>query len=201
MPAVHALLLKATGAGVDDATIVASLASLRRAIVVPLAEWSVHRGLRADDLYAYFALSAASSVGDAEVERLEVVARRSPLPITAEVDRLERVFALAGASAGEAAPFHYVVETDPAEGWADELSRWYDIEHMPGLAAVPGCVRAQRFHNADGAPRSLAAYDLVNPSVLESAAWLAVRHTAWSDHVRPQFRNTRRTMFRTPEII
>lgn len=201
MADVHALRLRANVNGVDDTTIVASLASLQRAIVVPLAGWSVHRGLRTDDLYAYFVLSAAASVGDAEVERLEAVARALRSLATVDIDRLERVFALAGASTGESAPFHYVVETNPAEGWADELSRWYDTEHMPGLAAVPGCVRAQRFHNADGAPRSLAAYDLMTPAVLESAAWLAVRHSAWSDRVRPQFRNTRRTMFRTLPTI
>jgi hypothetical protein len=200
--AVHTLLLRAAADGVVDAEVVAGLAPLRSAIHLPLAEWNVHRGLRTSDIYVYFVLAAASSVGDAEVRRLGAIARELPLPFTAPaIDRLERVFATAGASGAESAPFHYVVETDPAEGWADELSRWYDTEHMPGLAAVSGCVRAERFRNADRAPSSLAGYDLTNPAVLESAAWLAVRHTVWSDRVRPQFRNTRRTMFRTLPAI
>jgi hypothetical protein len=198
MFAVHALLLRAAADGAADAAIVAGLAPLRDAIRAPLAEWNVHRGLRTSDVYVYFVLASASSVGDAEVRRLEAIARELPLLLTAPaIDRLERVFATAGASAAQSAPFHYVVETDPAEGWADELSRWYDTEHMPGLAAVPGCVRTLRFRNADQAPCSLASYDLTNPAVLESASWLAVRRTPWSDRVRPQFRNTRRTMFRT----
>jgi hypothetical protein len=96
--------------------------------------------------------------------------------------------------------FHYTVETDAADGWEEEIFRWYDTEHMMGLAAVPGCVRAQRFLNGDGGPRSHACYDLIDPKILESAAWLAVRHTAWSDRVRPQFRNTRRTMFRSLQL-
>ena len=43
----------------------------------------------------------------------------------------------------------------------------------------------------------LACYDLIAPDVLGSPPWLAVRHTAWSDIVRPHFTNVRRTMFRT----
>jgi hypothetical protein len=37
----------------------------------------------------------------------------------------------------------------------------------------------------------------VSPQVLERPEWLAVRHTEWSDRVRPHFRNTVRVMFRT----
>jgi hypothetical protein len=111
------------------------------------------------------------------------------------LQRLERCQELAGASAGIEAPNHYVVETDVAPEWWEELVRWYDTEHMPGLAAVPGCVRAQRHVNHDGGPRSFASYDLMTPHVLQSSPWLAVRHTPWSDRVRPQFRATQRTMF------
>ena len=111
-------------------------------------------------------------------------------------ERLEPVQELAGRSAGAPAGYRYVVETDAAEGWEPELERWYAEEHLALLAAVPGCVRARRFRNLDGAPRSHACYDLVSPEVLKSAEWLAVRETPWSGRVRPQFRNTLRTMFR-----
>ena len=54
----------------------------------------------------------------------------------------------------------------------------------------------------DGATEVLAShprfYDLVAPEVLASPAWAAVRATAWSERVRPMFRNTRRTMFLKP---
>jgi hypothetical protein len=76
------------------------------------------------------------------------------------------------------------------------MFRWYDTEHLPGLAGAPGCVRAQRFLNLDGGPHSYACYDLTGFETLESAPWLAVRHSAWSDRVRPHFRNTLRTRFR-----
>lgn len=114
--------------------------------------------------------------------------------------RLSRVFDVPGASIGQPPKFHYVVETDPETGWAEEIARWYDTEHMPGLARVPGCVRASRFLNHDHGPASFACYDLVSTETLGSEPWLAVRHTEWSDRARPHFTNTLRTMFTPPEL-
>ena len=100
-----------------------------------------------------------------------------------------------GASATTPAVFHYVVEMDPETGWMPELSSWYDTEHMPGLALVPGCVRASRYVNHDHGPLSLACYDLVTQETLGSPPWLAIRETEWSSRMRPRFTNTIRTMF------
>ena len=68
-------------------------------------------------------------------------------------------------------------------------------EHLPRLAAVPGCIRAQRLRNHDAGPPSLACYDLERADILESAPWLAVRASAWSSRTRPHFAHTRRTLF------
>ena len=110
------------------------------------------------------------------------------------LDRLEQVFDSAGHSHGDTPVFHYVVEMDPEEGWMPEIGRWYDTEHMPGLAAVPGCIHTKRMLNHDHGPLSLACYDLVTKETLGSPPWLAVRGTPWSDITRPHFTNTRRTM-------
>lgn len=110
--------------------------------------------------------------------------------------RLQCLQALDGASFGQPAPYHYVVETDVLAGHEDDLNAWYAQEHLPGLASVAGTVRAARYLDAAGSPRYYACYDLASPEALGSAAWLAVRGTAWSARVRPAFRNTRRTMFR-----
>jgi hypothetical protein len=92
--------------------------------------------------------------------------------------------------------FHYVVEMDVEPSYEDDLNAWYDKEHMPGLAACPGTVRARRFRNAEGSPRYHSCYDLTQTETLTSAPWLAVRGTAWSSRVRPHFRNLKRTMFK-----
>lgn len=102
---------------------------------------------------------------------------------------------LPGASADQAASHHYVVETDVLAEFEDDFNAWYAQEHLPGLAHVPGAVRASRYIDREGSPRYYACYDLTSADVLGSPAWLAVRGTAWSARVRPAFRNTRRTMF------
>ncbi len=111
------------------------------------------------------------------------------------VSRLEKVFDIKGHSSAETPACHYVVEMDPDTGWMPEIARWYDTEHMPGLAAVPGCVHALRMLNHDHGPLSLACYDLTTRQTLDSPPWLAVRGTAWSDITRPHFTHTKRTMF------
>jgi hypothetical protein len=198
----HCLLLKAVVDDSDDATLLADLTELRRILTVPFAEFAIYRGLQMPDLYAYGVLEGAAHPADPDLQRFDAMARQLPMFATSApaIDRLESVFTATGASPGASAGFRYIVETDAADGWDEEIFRWYDVEHMPGLAAVPGCVRAQRFVNRDGGPRSHACYDLTDPKIPQTAAWLAVRRTAWSDRVRPQFRNTHRTMFRSLQM-
>lgn len=103
---------------------------------------------------------------------------------------------VAGHSIGQAAPWFYMVETDIKPGAETDFDRWYETEHLPGLAAVPGTVRARRYLAENSSPRYYACYDLAQREAFGSPAWLAVRATSWSDRVRPNFINTKRTMFR-----
>ena len=107
---------------------------------------------------------------------------------------LERLLLRAVASADAQATHHYIVETEVLPEHEAEFNDWYASEHLPGLAAVPGTVRAARYR-LEGRARYLAAYDLTGVTVLGSAPWLAVRHTSWSSRVRPWFRHTRRLMY------
>ena len=120
---------------------------------------------------------------------------RAPAERQSEWLRLSCVQELAGASEGHTAVNHYVVETDVLSEFEEDLNAWYAQEHLPGLASVPGTVRAARYVDTAGSPKYYACYDLVSADVLGSPAWLAVRGTPWSSRVRPAFRNTRRTMF------
>ncbi len=149
-------------------------------------------------VYAYLYLSKRRSCTMGEAASLQSSLQDTfPLLDNMHVSRLEQVFSIDGASKGSTPVFHYVVEMDPESGWMPELSQWYDTEHMPGLAKVPGCIRASRFLNHDHGPLSLACYDLVTEETLGSEPWLAVRGTPWSDRMRPKFTNTIRTMFKT----
>lgn len=130
---------------------------------------------------------------DAPLRRAYAVCPARPGP---SWQQLQPVKELAGASVGADAPFHYVVETNVLPEHQHLLDDWYAQEHLPGLAAVPGTVRAGRYRRLDGTPTSYACYDLAALAVMGSPPWLAVRHTDWSSRVRPLFRDTVRTAFR-----
>jgi hypothetical protein len=129
---------------------------------------------------------------DGALGRCYLEAATEPGP---EWTALEHRQTIGGASQGEAALYHYAVETDVAPEHEHDFNAWYAQEHLAGLAAVPGTVRAARYCRVGGAPRYLACYDLTSPQVLERAEWQAVRHSAWSSRIRPLFLNPRRTLF------
>src|SRR5262245_55863191 len=166
---------------------------------VPLAESvSAHAALEVEETYIYLFSRETAAINAAVLSRVAEEAVTLPALEGAKIAaaKLVPVFDRPGASRTKAAAFHYVVETDVVPAHEADLNAWYDKEHMPGLAACPGTVRARRFRNPDGAPRYHACYDLTRTETLGSEPWLAVRHTAWSDRVRPHFRNTKRTMFK-----
>jgi hypothetical protein len=147
-------------------------------------------------LYVYLHFAQSPALTRAVLANVESgLANALPELVDVQASRLQKVFDTAGASAGNTSVFHYVVEMDPEEGWMPELSDWYDREHMPGLAAVPGCIHAARYLNHDHGPLSLACYDLVTEDTKGSPPWMAMTHSEWSSRMRPHFTNTIRTMF------
>ena len=73
----------------------------------------------------------------------------------------------------------------PAEHEAD-FNDWYDKEHIPALAAVPGVLSARRFRGT-GNRKYVALYHLTTPDVLESDEWKTARESEWSSRVVPRF--------------
>lgn len=106
-----------------------------------------------------------------------------------------------GANEGQAAPFFYTVEITSKRENMPAVSEWYDQEHMPGLAAVPGCAHARRFLTDGPEQTSCACYEITNSGIRETAAWNAVRGTPWSQKVRPHFLNLKRNMFHARPVI
>ncbi|MDX3904622.1 MAG: hypothetical protein QHC78_02900 [Pigmentiphaga sp.] len=155
-----------------------------------------NRALDGAHLYLYFWSGDPFIAGDEPTAGLASLSRRLVPEVTPEIFLLTPVLDLPGVSHGQTAHFHYVVETDVRPEVARDLNGWYEQEHLPGLAAVPGNIRARRLvaANADGSQRSFACYDLVTSAIKQDPAWLAVRATDWSSRVRPHFQNTRRVM-------
>jgi hypothetical protein len=72
-----------------------------------------------------------------------------------------------------------------------DFTQWYNTEHLPQLAAVPGVLAARRFRATDTASerRYIALYHLNDPAVSRSDAWSRAANTPWSERMRPNFRD------------
>ncbi|MEJ0020533.1 MAG: hypothetical protein WDN25_29085 [Acetobacteraceae bacterium] len=81
------------------------------------------------------------------------------------------------------------MNVDPAA--EPEFNEWYNAEHLPQLAAVPGVLAARRFcsEEADRERKYLAMYHLTGPEVVRGEAWKKAANTPWTDRVRPHFRD------------
>lgn len=77
-----------------------------------------------------------------------------------------------------------------------EFNEWYDSEHIPALAAVPGTLCARRFRAREGAPRYVALYHLASPDVQASKAWKDAANSPWTEKMRPFFRDHLRIVTR-----
>ncbi len=107
-----------------------------------------------------------------------------------------------GQTAFPDAPWMYIVHTDIPDHIVDEYNAWYDKEHLPRCAGIPGVLRARRYMSTGiagggaGGPKSLTAYELAGPDVWESPAAQRARKTPWTGKMRSLFSNTRRALYR-----
>jgi hypothetical protein len=103
----------------------------------------------------------------------------------------------AAAPAGAAALLLNAMNVAPEA--EDDFNAWYDEEHIPALARVPGTLAARRYRSAEatgGTHRYVAIYHLTSPDVAGSTAWKAAVDTPWSARVRPHFRDRIRILTR-----
>lgn len=77
-----------------------------------------------------------------------------------------------------------------------EFNEWYDTEHIPALAAVPGTLCARRYRGTGAVQRYVVLYHLTSPEVQATAAWKAAANTPWTERMRPHFRDHLRIVTR-----
>jgi hypothetical protein len=70
-----------------------------------------------------------------------------------------------------------------------EFNEWYDKEHIPALAAVPGVLCARRFRGRSGTRKYVALYHLTSPTVVETSEWKQARQSDWTTRLTPHFRD------------
>ncbi len=105
---------------------------------------------------------------------------------------------LAAPGSGANAMLFFAMNPTP-EAEAD-FNAWYNEEHVPALAAVPGCLAARRFRivtgDSAGNHRYLALYHLASVEVQVSDAWKKAASTPWTERIRPHMRDRLRIVLR-----
>jgi hypothetical protein len=80
----------------------------------------------------------------------------------------------------------FVACAEVSDTHVQDFNQWYDTEHLPMLANVPGVLGARRFLASSGTPRYVALYDLANTQVIDHADWRAAQKTDWSKRMGQQ---------------
>jgi hypothetical protein len=91
-----------------------------------------------------------------------------------------------------------LVGMTPAPDAETEFNAWYDTEHVPALARVPGVLCARRFRaGTEGGPKYVALYHLVSPEIVTGPEWKrASESTPMPQHIRPQISDRLRLVCR-----
>jgi hypothetical protein len=132
---------------------------------------------------AYLAVGGAN--GSVWTKRITAIAKR--------ILRFEGTQVVPGDLTGPATANALLVASMNVDPAAEaEFNEWYNTEHLPQLAAVPGVLSARRFQAADGTDvdkKYLALYHLTSTDVSRSDAWSNAANTPWTEKMRPRFRD------------
>ena len=110
--------------------------------------------------------------------------------VTSPVERMMRYTGVQMAPGDGLAPAEaeglLVVAMTPSPAVEAGFNAWYDDEHLPALARVPGVLKARRFCSSGGPGlKYVALYHLTGPEVVESAGWKdAAGSTPMPDNIR-----------------
>jgi hypothetical protein len=99
-----------------------------------------------------------------------------------------------GESPKGGAPYALLVRLETDAQHDPELNEWYEQEHLPALAGVPGCVAARRYRMTAGTPESvkyLMVYEAADRETIRGREWTKAANTEWTQRMRPHFLNRR----------
>jgi hypothetical protein len=94
-----------------------------------------------------------------------------------------------GTPPDQASPYVLLVRLGITPEHEDEFNDWYNTDHLPALAGVPGVYGARRYRATAGSPQYLAVYELANADVRTSEAWRKAADSPWTLRMRRLYRN------------
>jgi hypothetical protein len=90
-----------------------------------------------------------------------------------------------GNAGAQHAPYLLSVRLDIAPEVEDDFNEWYNVDHLPKLAAGPGVHGARRYRKASGnGTKYLALYEFDNAQVRSTEAWAEASDTEWTRKIR-----------------
>jgi hypothetical protein len=121
--------------------------------------------------------------------------------VTAKVERLLRYEGEQILPGDSTAPANagglLLVGMTPGPEVETAFNAWYDAEHIPALAGVPGVLCARRFRTNAGGTKYIALYHLTSPGVVDTPEWKdACGSTPMPQRVRDQISNRLRLVCR-----
>jgi hypothetical protein len=165
---------------------------------------TIQRWLGADDPKISIATYDLDGVDVLDSPAYKAIAGANMSPwskrMTGKAERLCRLVAEQIVPGRKAAPLDaggallFAMNVKP-EAEAD-FNAWYNDEHLPALATVPGCLCARRFKASGGSHKYVALYHLTGPEVTESKAWENAVNTPWTMKIRPQTSDRLRLVLR-----
>jgi len=143
---------------------------------------------------------ALYDTADAQVLRSEAYLKvlNNPTPWTQRVrphfqnfvrNEYELLLSL-GTITSQAAPNVLLVRLDIPDEHDAEFNDWYNTDHLPALASVPGVYGARRYRATAGSPRYLAVYELANAEVRHTEAWRKAADSPWTLRIRRLYHNS-----------
>jgi hypothetical protein len=97
-----------------------------------------------------------------------------------------------GESPKGGAPYALFVRLETDAEHDAELNQWYEQEHLPAIAGVPGCLAARRYRMTAGSEDSvkyMMIYEAADRDTIRNDAWNKAAGTEWTLRMRPHFRN------------
>jgi hypothetical protein len=70
-----------------------------------------------------------------------------------------------------------------------EFNAWYDEDHVPALASVPGVYCARRYIAVEGDPKYLAIYEMKDAEIVKTPEWEKARLHGRTAQIRPYLKD------------
>ncbi|HZO80659.1 MAG TPA: hypothetical protein VFB33_03110 [Candidatus Binataceae bacterium] len=105
-----------------------------------------------------------------------------------QIGAFRQIFAH-GARPGRDAEFVLTVRLNTPADHEAEFNAWYNEDHVPALAAVPGVYCARRYVAVEGDPKYLAIYEMREGGIPKTSEWNRARDFGRTAQIRPHLKD------------